>query len=66
VLTAYVAVTMVAALANFGAATLDASRSRWVLANMTRLGVPTPSCGCYPAGFLLLAAGSLVLGLASA
>jgi hypothetical protein len=116
VLTAYIAVTVVAALANFGAATLDASRAKWVLANMTRLGVPhsqlqllgaikvagatgllaglgEPLIGYsaaaglvlffagaiataiharwyahipYPAGFLLLAAGSLILGLASA
>jgi hypothetical protein len=38
--TAYVAVTVLAAGANIYAATNDFIRAEWVLANMTKLGVP--------------------------
>ena len=42
--TTYIVVTAVAAAANTYAATVDFLRSPWVLANMTKYGVPTPCC----------------------
>jgi DoxX-like family len=38
--TAYIVVTVVAAIAMASAATLDFVHSQWVVANMSRLGVP--------------------------
>jgi DoxX-like family len=60
---AYVIVAAAAALANGIAATLDAARSKWVLDNMTRLGVPHSQM--LPLGALKLAgAAGLLLGIA--
>lgn len=61
--TAYITVAAVTALANICAATLDLLRPDWLVANMTRLGVPSsqllPLAGLKAAG-----AAGLLLGLA--
>jgi hypothetical protein len=61
--TAYIIVAAVAALANLSAAAFDALRPRWLLANMTRLGVPHSQL--LPLGVLKVAgAAGLLLGVA--
>lgn len=60
---AYTVVAAVTALANVLAATFDVFRPRWLLANMTRLGVPQSQL--LPLGVLKLAgAAGLLVGLA--
>jgi DoxX-like family len=61
--TAYIVVAAAAALANLCAATFDALRPRWLLDNMTRLGVPHSQVASLG---LLKAAGAagLVVGVA--
>jgi hypothetical protein len=70
--TAYVIVTVLAAAANAYAATADLSGAEWVLANMTRLGVPhswlSPLGAAKAAGALGLVVGIAVppIGVAAA
>jgi hypothetical protein len=56
--TAYVVVTILAAAANIYAATVDFTRAEWVVANITRLGLP--NSWLFPLG-ALKAAGALGL-----
>jgi hypothetical protein len=55
---AYVIVTVAAVAANVYAASADVTRPEWLMANMTRLGVPQPWLGSLGA---LKAAGALGL-----
>ena len=69
---AYVVVTLLAAAANAWAASVDATRPEWILANMTRLGVPHAQLpalgGLKAAGALGLVVGFAVppIGVAAA
>jgi DoxX-like family len=61
--TAYIVIAAAAALANLAAATFDLLRPGWLLANMTRLGVPHSQL--MPLGVLKVAgAAGLLAGIA--
>ena len=70
--TAYITVATVTALANISAAIVDLVRPDWLVANMTRLGVPSsqllPLAGLKAAGAagLLLGVALPLLGIAAA